>query len=225
MTTLAVGVMAHTSRQDQLTSLLERLEGAHGVELAIDVAPASRDPQQRWETGARAWRAAAERGCDWTLVLQDDAVLCDDFVPGFAAALGHLERPAVVSPYMGRGRPASTTVHRATSVADRRGDTWIELQALYWGVAVALPTRVVPDMLSWCGPMRRDNYDARIARFALWRMRWTAMYTWPSLVQHADGPSLVSHSAPGRVAARFLQGSALDVDWTRLPASARGGVR
>lgn len=222
---VAVGIMAHASRADQLGALIEQLGGVEAVEVSMDIAPASRDPQQRWVTGAGAWRAAAARGANWTLVLQDDAVLCEDFLDGFAAALRHLEGPAVVSPYMGRGRPASTTVHRATSVADRRRETWIELQALYWGVAIALPTRVVPEMLAWCGPLRRDNYDARIARFVLHRLRWRAMYTWPSLVQHRDGPSLVSHSQPGRVAARFLEESALHVDWSRLPNSARGAIR
>jgi hypothetical protein len=211
--------MAHISRTSFVDELVEQL--GRPVHAIYDVDPPSREPARRWATGARAWTAAAADGAGWTLVLQDDAVACQNLLAGLELALDQLRAPAVVSPYLGAGRPVTIHVHRATDVADRLGHSWIRMGSLYWGVAIALPTRVVPEMLAWCSraELRPVPYDMRISKYVREVLHWPAVYTWPSLVDHRDAPSLVSHSAPGRVAARFHRGSALDIDWDRLPST------
>lgn len=212
--------MAHISRAQLANNLLEQLD--RPVDVVYDTDPPSRDTEQRWATGRRAWEAAADVGADWSLVLQDDAVPCQDLIAGLEAALSHLDRPAVVSAYLGAGRPVPNQVARAVRIAEDRHESWAQMVFCYWGVGICLPTEVVPDMLEWATAYRRRNYDTRVGQYVLKVLRWPAMYTFPSLVDHLDAPSLVTHSSPGRVAARFLQGSALDVDWSRLPR--RGGL-
>jgi hypothetical protein len=72
-------------------------------------------------------------------------------------------------------------------------------------VAIALPGTDVEPMLDWAATSRRP-YDERLG--AWYRSRAVDVeYTWPSLVDHGDGPSLVEHHdrqprSSGRVAWR-----------------------
>lgn len=101
-------------------------------------------------------------------------------------------------------------------------------RSLNWGPAIILPTRVIPEMLTWCEDhirrheRPRSNYDYAIGVYARDVLGYRAWYTVPSLVQTGDLPSLIGHdTGPARVAHRFHAGDALDIDWTRTP---RGGL-
>lgn len=60
-------------------------------------------------------------------------------------------------------------------------------------------------------------YDMRLGRYYRDVLGWRTWYTVPSLVDHAEGPSLVGHDGIRRVAHRHHTGSALDIDWSRTP--------
>lgn len=200
MVTMSTAIMAHVSRRNRVRELLKRLDCDPTV--VYDTAAPSRDPAQRWATGKRAWEAATG---NWHLVLQDDAVVCDDFVARAVRALETVpNRNSVVTFYLGMGRRAhDVTVRHALALADRDRSGWARLRFCYWGVAIALPSRIVPGMLA-DGTNPKRNYDTRIGRHVRDRLGWDCLAPVPSLVDHDDGGvSLVGHDAPGRRAARF----------------------
>jgi hypothetical protein len=91
----------------------------------------------------------------------------------------------------------------------------VAIPGTWWGVAILLPTKAIKSMLAFCRS-RREVYDLRLTRWLEHTQTW-AYYPWPSLVDHADTPSLVNpRMGQGRVAREFLGAdrSALDFDPT-----------
>src|SRR5690554_6094958 len=154
--------MAHPVR----TEAAERVQAAldRDVEIIYDtVAEPSRDPRQRWATGKRAWDAH-DPGADYHLVIQDDAIVCEDLLAGLEAALEVLGPEGLVSAYTGTGRPDQYNVRRGLRHAGAKGHSWMPTKSLCWGVAIIAPTSTIGDMLRWCShsSKARMNYDMRV---------------------------------------------------------------
>lgn len=145
-----------------------------------------------WDTGARAWDSI-DRDADWGLVLQDDALPIPDMLNHLTEALTHAPRTCT-SLYVGTGRPRGPAVARATEQATLTGAAWLETRTLLWGVGVALPSADIDPLLAWA-TASSVPYDQRIGHWYT-RRRQPVRYTWPSLVDHADGPSLVDPAHP-----------------------------
>lgn len=214
---LSATIMAHPVR----TEAAERVQAAldRDVEIIYDTEPEpSKDPRQRWSNGKRAWEAH-DPGADYHLVIQDDAIVCEDLLAGLEEALDVLGPEGLVSAYTGTGRPDQYNVRRGLRHAAEKGHSWMPTKSLCWGVAIIAPTPTIGDMLRWCShsSKSRMNYDMRVGRYYRDVLGWRTWYTVPSLVDHAEGPSLVGHDGTKRVAHQFHTGSALDVDWTRTP--------
>lgn len=205
---VSVKVMAHPKREQYIPGLVEQL-GITDDDVIWDRR------QDRWDTGRRAWEAI-DRDADWGCVVQDDAQVCRDFIPGLEAALAHVPRHCLVSPYTGTRRPVASRVDRAVREARATDAVFIEMPSLNWGVAITAPTRIIEDMLPWCDRQRYPNYDRRIGRYAIDVLHMPTWCTVPSLVDHRTVPSLIGHGG-GRVAHNFIGAdhSALDVDWTK----------
>lgn len=196
--------MAHPSREDLVADLVGQLD--RPVEMVWDRY------QDRWDTGVRAWQAH-DPDADWHLVIQDDALACRDLIAGLECGLATITEPAVVSCYIGDRHPGVHAIKRAEDQLEP--GSWVVLGSLIWGVAIAVPTSTIADMLTWCERNHHPNYDARIARYYSTWAALPAYYTWPPLVDHKPTPSLVGHP-DGRRGYRFLgaQQSALDLDWS-----------
>lgn len=210
---LSVAIMAHPDRAEQVAELRAALRPR---ETGPDVATVVWDEQSNeWHTGRRAL-LAYDPDATHHLVLQDDAVVCRDLVAGVEAALDVVPDRAVVSLYLGRARPYATRISRAISgLGD--GDAWLVLDDLCWGVAVVVPTDLLPPLVAEADRSRLAEYDRRISGY-LRREQIQVWHPWPSLVDHAAGPSLLAHDRPSdepRVAHRFVgaTASALDVDY------------
>lgn len=208
MASLSASIMAHPKRAHLIPRLTERL----GLS-ADDVAWDRRS--ERWDTGRRAWEMY-DPTADYHLVIQDDAVVAADLIPGLEKALDHVPAEANVCPFIGTRRPAQRVVQQLIRTAERKKASWIEFPSLFWGVAIIVPTPVIGDMLAFGDSITAyPNYDKRIGQFFVQRLHWPTYCTWPNLVDHRDDlESLCGHGA-GRVAHRFAgeQASALDVDW------------
>lgn len=203
---LSCSVMAHQSRAHLVPELVDRL-GITDDQVAWD------RKGDRWDTGRRAWEAH-DPTATHHLVVQDDAIVCRDLIPGLEAALEYVPDEAVTCPYVGTRRPVSEQVERATVEAGKRQASWIVMKGLNWGVGVLVPVPAIEPMLAYGDRQRYPNYDRRIGRFFV-RMCWPTWCTWPALVDHRDDiPSLCGHG-DGRVARSFLgeDKSALDIDW------------
>ncbi len=216
MASLSVQVMADHRRDDLVADLLDRL--------GLDDGHVSWDTDRdRWHTGRAAMAAGAARGADWTCVIQDDALVCADFVTGVELALDHVPAGCVVQPFVGTRRPMQGYVTNAFTRAEAEGAPWIIMRAMMWGVVIIVPTWTVEPMLAWCERRSWPNYDKRVGQFYYSKLAWPVYCTNPSLVDHHEVPSLVNHG-DGRVAHRFIGAdvSALDIDWSKPPVAMQG---
>jgi hypothetical protein len=154
------------------------------------------------------WSVLSDLDTEWTVVLEDDATPVPDFRAQLAAALDAAPAP-IVSAYLGRLRPPKfqALIGNALAEADSAGAHWItSTTQLLHGVAVAIKTDLVPDLLA---NFRVMPVDQAIGAWARSRDHRIA-YTVPSLVDHADLPTLIQHAdlkprPPGRVAWRVGQ--------------------
>lgn len=177
-------VMAHPSRRPAA----EALAGTLGATVHFDAGGGENS------TGDAAW-SACPAGSAWHVVVQDDAVPVPDVAQEARKALS--EAPTgVVGLYYGTNYPAS--VARAATAAGRRADetgaAWLVGRRLCWGVAVAVRADLVPAMLRAVAGSRVP-YDRRLAHWAITHGLPVA-YTWPSLFDHADGPTLTGRPRP-----------------------------
>lgn len=211
--TLSCAIMAHPDRKPYVDELLLQLNSA--VPISWDGAgEPSAIGEQRWKVGREAWQMFAS-GADWHVVLQDDAIVCDDFLAGFAKALEHVpEQALVASAYCGAKRPGQIPFTRIAKTARNDGASWLRSMQVWWGVAIAARTETIEPMLEWCDTKIGSPYDSRIGAYYRWKAGSDAWFTWPSLVDHRDGPSLIAgHRDVGRNAREFHKGSALDLTW------------
>lgn len=145
-----------------------------------------------WANHKRALEAAALSDESHALILQDDALPVDGFLPmAEAAAAEHPDSP--ISFYLGTSRPPhwQRFIRFAVFEADEHGATWFTCSELLHGVAVAIPTRYLCPLLDWCEHTTLP-YDERLG--AWFRLNGHEIrYTWPSLVDHADEGTLVDH--------------------------------
>ena len=167
----------------------------------------------RHDTGARAMEAF-DPAATHHLVVQDDVIPCVDLLASAERAISYTPGDVPVSFYLGRVRPFAQSVTRALKAHPEA--SWLAMQGIYWGPAVALPTADIPDMLAWFRTVTVENYDRRMSRWYQRRQKW-CWYTRPSLVEHRGEESLSHHTKAGRHAYEFLGAdtSGLEVDWER----------
>lgn len=207
---LSASVMAHPDRSENVKTLLSVLDRPAAIAWD-DEGPPSGSGDRVWRTARRGWELA-DPGADWHVLIQDDALPCDDFLAGLERALSYVPQDAVVSPYLGTGRNVPIRWEAMALAADSTGATWVRSQKLMWGVSIALPVARIPDMISYADKRAGVPDDMRVAGWAE-RRGHDVWYTWPSLVDHLPVPSLTKHKARERVARRHHQGSALSIEW------------
>jgi len=210
---LSVAIMAHRARERHIPYLQAKMGG--GIQVVWD------EKNNRWDTGRRSM-LAFEPDSTHHLVVQDDALLCDDLIPAMKVALRYVpDNPVAL--YAGAVRPRAVEVERRMQLARGSSVNWFQMEGPWWGVAIAVPTKFIPEMVKYCdGLTAIDNYDMRLSRYFGAR-RIKCFYTVPSLVNHRIGreePSLVPGrgNMSGRVAKHFIgeDVSALTVDWSKV---------
>lgn len=180
---------------------LDRLD----VEVIADPQPdASPSP---WRTYLECLRRPAA-GATHLLVIQDDAVPCQQFASTVLAAVtAQPSRPIAL--WVG-GQPADACV--AIRKAGVAGRAWVDLCPWQWFpcVAAVWPAEIAARIVEWAdrervSPQLTRSDDGNLGRFMA-RHRLTALATVPSLVEHPDTePSLIGRKAKagadrGRVA-------------------------
>lgn len=202
--------MAHPARKASVGRLLGALD-AH-VPVVWDTGRPSLNAEKRWLNGKRAWESA-DTSADFHLVIQDDALPCVDLLESLPWVLENAPGPGPVSLYMG-ARSGRADVHRLIKRAENQQAAFIGLPLLGWGVAFAVATNEIGDMLAVCDASNGQPYDLRIGKYFRDIRHVPTWYTFPSLVDHDTGQrSLVGHVGSHRRAYKALRGSACDVDW------------
>ena len=162
-------------------------------------------------TSRRAWLSAYRHSrSTHHLVLQDDAVLCKDFLLGVASAIEYNPR-AAISLYANR---------RNVETAKEMGISWASFRDGLWGVAVVIPTDWISTYMAWAKaniPPVYPHDDRRLGLW-LWEHDLPALGTVPSLVEHGGWNSSTLGHSQAHSRARWFIGedvSALSVDWSK----------
>lgn len=210
MASLSAAVMAHPSRGSMVDELLDQLDREIPVSWDVE-GPPSPDKAKRWRVGTAAWRMNGD--ADWHMVIQDDVLVCSDLIAGLEKALDHVpDHVGIVQPYVGKNRPLGQHFIALATQAERAGASWIQHRSMCWGVAIIVRTETIEPMIRWASERKTLTYDSRLGRYYRDVLGQPTWYTWPSLVDHRNGPSLVGHG-PGRTAHKPHRGSALDLSW------------
>lgn len=182
---LSVAVMMHPSRECYRDYLTERLGN---VPIILDRG------QGIWDTSRRAW-LEYEPTADFHLVVQDDAIICDDFYRILEPILGD---HATCLYYGNRAKYRRAAVENVNKGG-------VMLDKLLWGLAVALPTSHVEAMVAHGDKATHIQADDfKIADY-LTTVGMRTYYPLPSLVDHRHTDSLVGNeSHPNRVAMYYV---------------------
>lgn len=213
---LSVAIMAVPERMDYVHEMiLPRL--AAPCHVCVDT-----ERRGLWWNAQRAWRS--HDGSGYHLVLQDDLVLCRNFIAGVRCALAALDASGLQPAVSFYGSRASFTK------AAKAGIRWVSVQDVRWGVALALPVGMVDEWLDWCEQHVRPDYPHDDYRLAMY-LRASEQRAWctvPSLVDH-DGASrsVVGNSNRTRVARVFIgDEDPTCIDWSHgVTSPVRDGGR
>lgn len=184
-------VVAHTDRLVQATELARTIGAVISVDDGSKGAGANH---------LEAWRLTTGVESEWAGVLEDDAQPVPGFTQQAEQAIAAAPEP-VVSLYLGRTRPVrwQDRISRALVRIDDRDPHWLTTTHVLHAVTVVLHADLREDWLDFAA----DNTlppDERMTAWCIARGHQVA-YTWPSLVDHADGPTLVEHSNTGNTTA------------------------
>lgn len=194
---LSVSVMAHPSRRNLVARLLPKLGNP----------PVAWDERSdRWHTGKRALKAHDPR-TDYHCVVQDDAILPPMFVQGVRNALANIPPDSPLVLYCTRTKQWAPVLDRVP-----RDASYLVMDYVYWGVAVAVPTYMIPEMVDWCDQLTTPHYDHRLGEWFR-HLGVPCYYTFPNLADHSHVPSLIAGRSARRSAYRFVRGRADRVRW------------
>lgn len=180
----SVSIMAHPARKKMVDRLRMRLGS---VPVSYD------EGGGLWHNCKSAWGMHGSK--PYHLVLQDDAVLCEQFISRVDRVLSSFDDRRCVSLYAGDRKNYRSLFEKKM----RRG--YVLLPNLHWGVAVILPTDLIPRMMHFGDLSSIRTDDSKIGAFCK-SIKMPVHYPLPSLVDHADGPSLVGDGS-GRKAFAF----------------------
>lgn len=143
---------------------------------------------------ALMWGELARNPAEWNVVLEDDAEPVKGFRDQLAAALAVAPCP-IVSLYLGTGYINDNRTAVLLGQAAQVGAQWLVGNAVLHAVALAVRGDLVPSLVAHALPAAGRQVATPIDRaLATWARRNSlgVAYSIPSLVDHADVPSLVT---------------------------------
>lgn len=190
----AIGIVAHQDRAGMADELSAQVKADF---VSVDDGTIGAGANHR-----RVWRELVDHHADFSVVLEDDAVPVLDFRSQLEDILLACETP-IVSLYLGRNRPPQwqAKIQDAMAKADIEDASWITSGHLIHGVGVAIKTKLIRSMLGHWSELPIDQHISVWAR----NHQHLVAYTHPSIVDHADVPTLIRHHdgkdrLPGRIA-------------------------
>ncbi|HMS74176.1 hypothetical protein [Gordonia sp. (in: high G+C Gram-positive bacteria)] len=183
---ITTSVVAHSARKAAAFDLAIALDASVAYDFEGEFGPGVNH--------RRAWELAQCPDADWAVVIEDDVVLADNFPDRLAEVLSSAPTP-VVSLYAGLHFPRHLAPPLAGYIhaAAQRGERWVQASTLNHAVAVAIRQDLVDDML--------DNIELLVdympidEAITVWCQErgHEVSYCVPSIVDHADGPTLIDH--------------------------------
>lgn len=215
MSNIRVWIQHHPTRRKLLPKLIKST--GLPTEVVTDDGPPPANP---WRGYKLCLEALAKGVDEFGVILQDDAVLCQNFGPAIAhIAKANDDTPVVLF----LGALPIPTAHRAKKAAKKR-ERYCELGVRDFCPVVGMlwPKRKAKEMLEWTSEQKLPNARSDDAVVGYWvdKTAQRVRVTVPSLVQHPDDESIVHPKRAkqgadrGRVALFFCEGDPLDLDWS-----------
>jgi hypothetical protein len=184
---IRIGVVGHLARADHARTLTKTVNADY---LSLDDGTLGCDNNHHHVAAF-----LAELPSTWSVILEDDAQPVAQFTTQLSAALPMSPSP-IVSLYLGRSRPPhwqSRIRHALAAITD---ESWLISTHLLHAVGYAIRTDLLPSLLSHSSTLPSDQHISSWAK----RFGHTIAYSVPSLIDHADMPTLVNHpdGAPRR---------------------------
>ena len=179
---ISIGVVADARRAGVGVALAEQV-GADWISVDDGTAGCA-------QNHAAVWKWHRDNPADWHVVLEDDAVPVDGFRDQLTQALQAAPAP-IVSLYLGRGYIDDRATAAVLTRADLLDTNWLVTQGgIRHAVALAVRADLLPALVDNL-PTRDQAIDRTLS---LWARRdgHQVAYSNPSLVDHADGESLVT---------------------------------
>lgn len=186
----AVGVVAHTARQQQAEHLAATINANY-----ISIDDGTLGPTQNH---LKVWATLATRypNSEWLTVIEDDAIPCNNFRTQLDMALAVAPRD-IIGLYLGTGYPIKQQPAIAAAIreAEQHDAHWTISSRLHHAVGTAIRTHHVPDMITALHDTRHPIDDA-ITRWMNQRLQ--VAYTLPSLLDHHDQPTVIKGHHRGK---------------------------
>lgn len=192
---ISVSIMAHPLRRDYVQDIKNRI--------GLNCPVVMDNGEGIIKNCYNAW-LQYDPSADYHIVLQDDAIPCEDFIAHVQAFLGREhEFPKPGRAYIYNLYFGNKQNHRRIAVQGLKLGYAIK-EVCTWGVAICIPTYLIPEMLTYYKKLHGITQDdVRIAKWAK-HAKIKTIYPLPSLVNHRIGPSLVGDPGSNRQAAYFI---------------------
>lgn len=194
---LSISVMAHPSRVEFFPYLIRKLGD---VPFAIDEKGLG-----AWENCKRAWRMAGPVA-DWHVVIQDDAIVCDNFRQRAEEVILKAKEILRVENYICNFYYGFRRNDRGVAKKALEKGYWIHGYPK-WGVAICMQTKFINEMIQFCEdlkiPRTKTADDVRIGRFIASK-KMLVYFPMPSIIDHRSGKSLVGDPGNNRHAYKFI---------------------
>lgn len=164
--------MAHPARKQLVGSLLNQLS-------PLDVKVAWDEKNNIWDTCRRAW-LLYDKESDWHLVLQDDVILCKDFIQKVTGLINNnCRNNNIFSLYLGNRNKFKRDVGRLRP----KGGLVIK-KNIHHEIALIFPTNRINDMINYCDSLNPDN-DKVINRYVT-NNNLDVIIPLPNLINHKN---------------------------------------
>lgn len=180
---MRIGIVGHIKRLPQVEALADLVDADY---VSIDDGTLGAEGNHR-----KVWDHLATSS-EWSIVLEDDAIPCDNFRDQLHKALTVAPTP-IVSLYLGTGHPIQWQPRIRQAITNAGDASWLTHHKLLHAVGVAIRTEHLPMRLNTNG----IPIDTAIGNWATQHHHQVG-YTLPSLVDHRDQPTVIPRRYNGR---------------------------
>jgi hypothetical protein len=163
---IALSIMAHPSRKERAEQLSKELGN---IPISFD------NGNGIWWNRKNAMSMYSPDD-DFICVLQDDAIPCKDFINKLHEIV---KDKKAYSLYFGNRKATRQLAEKALK------DGGVELTWLSWGVAIVLPTNIIPELIKYGDKLKKyDKHDdTKISKY-LKKIGMMIYFPMPSIVDH-----------------------------------------
>lgn len=200
---LSITIMAHPKRYGFIHNRILPKINTHCCSLQTHFDTLSNGV---WWNGRLSW-LRSDKACTHHMVLQDDAILCLDFVETCLKIIEQLPNHPI---YLYSGSNLVTA-------AQARNEHWATMKGGVWGIAIIMPIAWGPQFVQWADAHVNPDLKTYDGRLGMWlsKQNKNAWVCVPNLVEHDGTTTLLKHHNVSKSALFIGENvSGLTIDWS-----------